>query len=104
MRALTSYILQSDLTDGRSGVEVSVFQQIIVISTALVGSKKRTPALKRAMSLDHSKLRALSWFRGVYHLSGFSPVVIACEFTLQQLKLNKQTVGISSPYLQELNT
>ena len=40
MRALTSYILQSDLTDGRSGVEVSVFQQIIVISTALVGSKK----------------------------------------------------------------
>ena len=76
----------------------------IVISTALVGSKKRTPALKRAMSLDHSKLRALSWFWGVYHLSGFSPVVIACEFTLQQLKLNKQTVGISSPYLQELNT
>ena len=64
MRALTSYILQSDLTDGRSGVEVSVFQQIIVISTALVGSKKRTPALKRAMSLDHSKLRALSSFWG----------------------------------------
>ena len=30
MPALTSYVLQSDLTDGRSGVEVSVFLQIIL--------------------------------------------------------------------------
>ena len=81
-----------------------ISKNYIVISTALVGSEKRTPALKRAMSLDHSKLRALSSFWGVYHLSRFSPVVITCEFTLQQLKLNKQTVGISSPYLQECNT